>query len=109
MNDDANIRNLFQPFREAKAPRGFEARVMAQVRAERAPIRSWANRLGLDHAFGRWVWAGGFALAASIAVMIPRDQGPRPFTKTDLSIYLADSTHLEEEADLGTGIESYYL
>lgn len=109
MNDDAPTQKLFQPFREAKAPAGFDARVMARVREEGTPGRSWTVRLGLNGALGRWVWAGGFALAASMAVMIPRDRGPRPFTKADLSIYLADSTHVEEEADLGTGIERYFL
>lgn len=109
MNDDLPIQKLFQPFREAKAPGGFADRVMTRVNDETAHGHSWLRAIGLGGATGRWAWAGGLALAASVAILIPRRQTFQPFTNTDLPIYLADSAHIEEEANLGTQIEDYFL
>ena len=109
MNDDPLIDKIFTPFREAKAPMGFTDQVMARLTTETTPARSWLNILGFGGTPRRWAWAGGLALAASLALMIPHRQSPQPFTKADMSIYLADSNQIEEEADLGTQIESYFL
>lgn len=109
MNNDLPIHKLFQPFREAKAPDGFADRVLARLNADTAPGRSWLRFFGLDGVARRWAWAGGLALAASVAILVPRRRIPQPFTEADLPIYLADSSHLEEEANLGTQIEVYFL
>lgn len=109
MNDDLPIKKLFQPFREAKAPEGFADRVLRRAKTDTAPGRSWLRFFGLGGTTGRWAWAGGLALAASVAILIPHRQALQPFTEADLPIYLADSTHLEEEANLGTQIEAYFL
>jgi hypothetical protein len=109
MNDDLPILKLFQPFREAKAPEGFADRVMARVHDETTPARSWLRSFGFGRAAGRWAWAGGLAMAASVAIMVHHRKTPQPFTNADLPIYLADSSHLEEEANLGTQIEAYFL
>jgi hypothetical protein len=108
MNDDMPIKELFRPFREAKAPQGFADRVMARVKAELAPGHSWLHFFGLHGAAGRWAWAGGLAVAASVAMMIPSHLSP-PVPSPDLSIYLADSSPLEDEPNLGTQIEDYFL
>jgi len=109
MNENEPIQKIFRPFREAKAPSGFTDRVMARLGEEETPARSWVRILGLSGAPGRWAWAGGLAVAASVALMIPHPQTPQPLGKVDVSIYLADSNQIEEEADLGTQIESYFL
>ncbi|MBK8576719.1 MAG: hypothetical protein IPN90_13945 [Elusimicrobia bacterium] len=103
MNDDLPIQQLFQPFREIKAPEGFADKVMANILSEAPPVqrssRSW----------GRWVWTGGLALAASLFLMVSFLKAPPPVSKMDLSLYLADTNTVEEEIDLGTEIESYFL
>ena len=108
MNDDTPIKEIFHPFREAKAPEGFTDKVMTRLQTETAPNhtrKSFLKFMGPT----RWVCGGGLALAASLAIMVPRWQNPDVVAKTDLSIYLADSNQVEEEADLGTQIESYFL
>ena len=109
MNEDNQIQKIFRPFREAKAPEGFTDQVMARVNRAGTPKQSWIKTFGFGGAPGRWAWAGGLALAASVAVMISPRQAPPTITKADLSIYLADSNQEEEEADLGTQIESCFL
>ena len=109
MNDDLPIKELFRPFREAKAPQGFADRVMARVTAELAPGHSWLHFFGLHGAAGRWAWAGGLAVAASVAMMILPSQPSLSVAPPDLSIYLADSSPLEEETNLGNQIEDYFL
>lgn len=108
MNDDPLIDQLFTPFREAKAPPGFTQKVMTRLKTEPMATRSWVRLFGFGGASGRWAWAGGLALAASVMLMISHRQTP-PSSQADISIYLADSSQLEEEADLGTQIESYFL
>ena len=108
MNDDIPIKELFRPFREAKAPQGFADRVMARVTAELAPGHSWLHFFGLHGAAGRWAWAGGLAVAAAVAMMIPSHLSP-PVPSPDLSSYLADSSLLEAEPNLGTQIEDSFL
>jgi len=109
MTEDNQIQRIFHPFREAKAPKGFTDQVMAQVNSAGTAKPSLIRMFGFGGAPGRWAWAGGLALAASVALMISPRQAPPTITKTDLSIYLADSNQEEEETDLGTQIESYFL
>ncbi len=109
MNEDNQIQKIFRPFREAKAPEGFTDQVMARVNSAGAPKQWRVKMFGFGAVPGRWAWAGGLALAASVALMISPRQTPPTITKTDLSIYLADSNQEEEEAGLGTRIESYFL
>lgn len=103
MNDDLPIQKLFHPFREAKAPEGFADKVMANIFSKETPARRSSKP------FGRWAWAGGLALAASVALMVSHKPAPPPIANVDLSFYLSDTTTLEEDANLGTEIESYFL
>lgn len=109
MNDDPLIDKIFTPFREAKAPSGFTQRVMTRLKTETMASHPWVHFFGFGGTSGRWAWAGGLALAASVMLMIPQKQTTAPSSPADLSIYLADSNQIEEEADLGTQIESYFL
>lgn len=108
MNDDPLIDKIFAPFRKAKAPPGFTQSVMTRLEAETMDSRSWVRFFGFGGTTGRWAWAGGLALAASVMLMISHRQTPTS-SPADISIYLADSNQLEEEVDLGTRIESYFL
>lgn len=109
MNEDNQIQKIFHPFRQAKAPEGFTDQVMARVDRAGTLKQSWLKSVGFGDTSGRWAWAGGLALAAAVAIVILPRQTPQTGTKADLSIYLADSNQEEEEAGLGTRIESYFL
>lgn len=119
MKNDEPQDLLFAPFREAQAPAHFCDRVMECVRRDannaRAPkngARSWVFRWvpGLfRNSRTRWVWALGPAAAMAVYFLAPRTVVPVSVSDADVSIYLADSATVEEEAVLGTDIETIFL
>ena len=118
-NDDPRD-PLFAVFREAQAPPRFCANVMDRIRHETECARSGefvvAGKKGLRWVLdlfksprARWVWAAVPAAAGAAYFLLPRPAVTVSVTRTDVSFYLADSATVEDEAVLGTDIESIFL
>jgi anti-sigma factor RsiW len=100
---------LFQTFREAQAPLGFTNRVMDRLQSEPTPFRRWWNSLWVKPAFGRWALASGLVLATALTLWMPRNPKIQPVDTTNISIYFSDANTLEDDVQLGTKIEEYFL
>lgn len=104
---------IFNAFREAQAPPHFTEKVMTKIQAEPTLFARVWNALWPKPAFARWTLASGLALATALTLWLPpRATPPQQLSshpQTSLSIYLADTTTAEEELQLGTTIEAYFL
>ncbi|MBK8871627.1 MAG: hypothetical protein IPN19_11455 [Elusimicrobia bacterium] len=120
MKNDEPRDPLFAPFREAQAPPRFCANVMDRIRHETECARGGgfvvAGKKGLrwvldlfKNSRARWVWAAVPAAACAAYFLLPRPSVPVSITGTDVSFYLADSASVEDEAVLGTDIETIFL
>jgi hypothetical protein len=120
MKNDEPRDPLFAPFREAQAPARFCANVMDRIHHETECARSGGFVVALKKGFrwvldlfkgprARWAWAAVPAAAFAAYFLSPRTAVTVSVTGTDVSFYLADNASLEDEAVLGTDIESIFL
>jgi anti-sigma factor RsiW len=100
---------FFQPFREAQAPLGFTSKVMTRLQNEPKSLRHWWNALWVKPAFGRWAMASGLVLATALTLWMPRNPKIQSMETTNVSIYFSESNTVEDDVQLGTKIEEYFL
>ncbi len=120
MKNDDSRDPLFAPFREAQAPPRFCANVMDRIRHETECARGGGFVVALKKGFrwildlfksprARWAWAAVPAAACAAYFLVSRPAVTVTVSGTDVSFYLADNASLEDEAVLGTDIESIFL